>query len=318
MADNKEHHFCFAYKGDRMRETAFQQLHFHRVEGTTEDDGTQLVRISLQRKYGRRANTICKVLDAYNKISGTRPITPVPSGNKHPFICFKTNQPTTGNSILSRIDHDKRTAGHRFWRWDEKQTGQAPPKGMKRALLSGLENLVRELNLDPSTLCMQSAYDEITKAFFQVKGVELKNTGTFPAEDKEFILSELKRHFDRQRMYIVSPPVKKLDSNAAALTDPSRLMSDLPFNDAPEPEPNALNATVRTYLECMLPLWDTMDSVLVPANEILAAFNKDAVLYRRACVESFMRPLVDSGAATWVDPQTLRLDPRRAVEALKK
>ena len=66
-ADNKEHHLCFAYKGERMREELFEDLKFANAQGTTAPDGLQLVRISLQKQNGRRGHTIHKIIDQYNR-----------------------------------------------------------------------------------------------------------------------------------------------------------------------------------------------------------------------------------------------------------
>lgn len=311
-ADTKQHHICFAYHGDRMRASVFERLHFQRAEGTSLDDGMQLVRISLDRKHGRRTAAIPKLIEAYNQLSNLPPISPVPAfGTPDSITCFKIAKTYQGNGILSRIEHDNRTGKHRYWLWTV--TATEAPKPRKRALLAGLENLVRELNLDPSSLCMQSAYDEITKVFFQVKGVELKNSGAFPSDDKEFILTELRRHFDRQRMYIVSPPAARLDSNAVAITDASALMSDLPFKDEPsQASPEALNATMRAFLQDVLPKWQARETVLMPVKVLLAAINKDTALYRKACLPAFLRPLVANGAAEWVGDHTVRFAVRQA------
>lgn len=167
MADRKEHHFCFAYKGTRMRVTPFQDLHFVNVQGTSMLDGHQLVRISLHRKNGRRASSILNVLQEYNSLSGTDPIVPVKMAAQL-ITCFKLSCIPNDNPILLRIEAD-RTASSRYWCWDAAETTATQAKTpSKKGSFIGLEGLVRELNLNPATLCMQSAYDSVAKAYFEV------------------------------------------------------------------------------------------------------------------------------------------------------
>jgi len=153
-----------------MRITPFEKLHFINVQGTTTVDGHQYVRISLHRRNGRRASTIANVISEYNALSETDPITPVKI-DKQLITCFKPTQMPTNNQILGRIEVD-RTMSSRYWHWNatpEKQE-KTPRKGRT---FSGLEGLVRELNLDPAVLCMQSAYDAISASYFQVGGDSL-------------------------------------------------------------------------------------------------------------------------------------------------
>ena len=173
MSDRKEHHFCFAYKGDRMRITPFEALHFINVQGTSTLDGLQLIRISLHRKNGRRSSTIPNILQEYNSVSGTDPVLPVKFAAQL-ITCFKPTQMPEDNPVLLRIDAD-RISSSRYWCWDaavEQDSAPAVKKSSKKGSFAGLEGLVCELNLDPSLLCMQSAYDQVAKAYFQVCWVE--------------------------------------------------------------------------------------------------------------------------------------------------
>ena len=164
MSDNKQHHFCFAYHGNRMRSAPFESLHFVRVQGTCTDEGLQLVRVTLHRKNGRRAATIPRILDEYNRLSETDPIVPVHAFNLPAKVtCFKSTRSALSNPLLYRIEHDQNSSHKAYWSWELNTAPPSDVKVQKPALLAGLEGLVRELNLDPSTLCMQSAYDEITK-----------------------------------------------------------------------------------------------------------------------------------------------------------
>jgi hypothetical protein len=174
MSDRKEHHFCFAYKGQRMRVTPFERLHFVNVQGTSTLDGYQFVRISLHRRNGRRASTILNVVHEYNTLSGTDPITPVKIASQQLITCFKTTQLPDDNPILLRIEADRRSSA-RYWCWNPVQEQLPTPtnkKQFKKGAFAGLEGLVRELNLDPTILCMQSAYDAVANAYFQVSPVK--------------------------------------------------------------------------------------------------------------------------------------------------
>ena len=101
MTDKKEHHFCFAYKGERMRVTPFDELHFANVQGTSTLDGIQLVRVTLQRRNGRRASTIPKIIQDYNTLSGTDPVSPTKVASEL-ICCFKITQPFDGNWNYSK------------------------------------------------------------------------------------------------------------------------------------------------------------------------------------------------------------------------
>lgn len=166
MADRKEHHFCFAYKGSRMRVTPFEAMHFVSVQGTSTLDGYQLVRVSLHRKNGRRAGSIPNIIQEYNALSGTDPIVPVQMAAQL-VTCFKTTQPPSNNPILLRIESD-RVSSSRYWCWNAAEETSTTKKPAKKGSFAGLEGLVRELNLDPTVLCMQSAYDQVAQAYFQV------------------------------------------------------------------------------------------------------------------------------------------------------
>jgi hypothetical protein len=167
MSDRKEHHFCFAYKGNRMRVTPFEAMHFVNVQGTSTLDGYQLVRVSLHRKNGRRAGSILNVIQEYNALSGTDPIVPVQMATQL-VSCFKVTQMPSDNPILLRIETD-RIASSRYWCWNAATETPASKKPAKKGgSFAGLEGLVRELNLDPAVLCMQSAYDQVAQAYFQV------------------------------------------------------------------------------------------------------------------------------------------------------
>lgn len=336
MSDRKEHHFCFAYKGQRMRITPFETLHFINVQGTSTLDGYQFVRISLHRKNGRRANTILNVIHEYNALSGTEPITPEKI-TPQLITCFKATQSSEeDNPILLRIEADRRSSA-RYWCWNAAQEQPtANKKPLKKGTFAGLEGLVRELNLDPSVLCMQSAYDSIANSYFQVhpfhpspfvcashstrqvNGKVLKNSGSFSAQDKDFIMAELKRHFDRERMFIVAPNTHpELNDAAKALTQ-TDLMDDLKFKDEASSS-TGRNGLVLEYFERMMPLWHGSDTQIVALKDILAEFNrKNEGMYRRACVIPFMRPFIDAGAVEIVDTHTVRVHVGRVESSLQK
>ena len=313
MTDKKEHHFCFAYKGERMRVTPFDELHFANVQGTSTLDGIQLVRVTLQRRNGRRASTIPKIIQDYNTLSGTDPVSPTKVASEL-ICCFKITQPFDGNPILLRIEADRLTSS-RYWVWDAQETGTTAKKS-KKGSFAGLEGLVRELNLDPAVLCMQSAYDQISKIYFQVHGVELKNSGTFPAKDKEFILKELRRHFDRERMYVVSPNIQKELTPAAKAITETAFMDDLKFK-ATQDSADAPNSTVLKYFAEILS--EQRGDITVSFKSILANFNSESMgIYRRTCIIPFMTPFVSTGAVEVADQDHLLIHTQMVADQIKK
>jgi hypothetical protein len=323
MTDRKEHHFCFAYKGEQLRVTPFEKLHFSRVQGTSTIDGAQLVRVSLHRRNGRRESTIPRLIQEYNSMSGTDPITPCRFVPSQPTTvqCFKATQPD--NPIVLRIESDRMAGSSRYWNWEAEPEGPvAANKKSKKGGFPGLEGLVRtELNLDPSALCMQSAYDQVARAYFQVYGIELKNSGAFPIEDKGFILSELRRHFDNERMYIVSPSTHStLTPTAKAILDDTSIMGDLRFMraDGVGHAPPAPNGTVLRYLRKVLADENERDTVVtVPFQAILAEFNRESEgFYRRTCIVPFMTPFIATGAVVLASADTLQIHIRRVAEQL--
>ena len=324
MADRKEHHFCFAYKGERLRITPFEKLHFASVQGTSTLDGAQLVRVSLQRRNGRRSSTIPRIIQEYNALSGTDHIVPCRfvASQPMPIQCFKMNQ--LDNPIVLRIESDRTSGSSRFWSWEAAE-GHASSKKKKNGF-SGLEGLVRnELNLDPSVVCMQSAYDQIARAYFQVYGTELKNSGTFPAEDKEFILSELRLHFDRERMYRVAPnTLRELTPAAKAIAEADEcMMGDLCFTcadgGATASSSGAPNATVLKYLRTVLEAERGRDTVVtVSLKTVLDEFNSDSAgFYKRTCIVPFMTPFVATRAVE-MEGETLRIHTRLVAEQIAK
>lgn len=323
MSNNKEHHFCFAYRGERLRVTPFQELHFANVQGTSTLDGMQLVRVSLERKNGRRACTIPKLVQEYNEKSGTDPVVPIAMpGMAQLITCFKTNRPMDGMPILLRIEMDRVTSS-RYWRWDAPEEPKSSVKKTKNPRFAGLEGLVRELNLDPASLCMQSAYDQVAKTYFQVKGVELKNSGTFPASDKDFLLAELRRHFDRERMFIVAPPrAEELSAAAKAIVTDGRLMDeDVRFKASQaDPTPKAApNRVVVAFFEKMLPVWADAPVVEVTFKQVLTEFNSEnAGIYRSTCVLPFMAPFISSGSVETTGEGTLRIHVQRVRKQLTR
>ena len=280
-------------------------------------DGIQLVRVSLQRRNGRRSTTIPKIIKEYNDRSGTDPITLITApGMTQEITCFKITQ---SNPILLRIDMDRSSS--RFWSWDApiKSAQHGGTKKNVSSIHSGLEGLVRELNLDPTTLCMQSAYDQVAKAYFQIKGVELKNSGTFPAKDKDFILAELRRHFDKERMFTVAPASNEpLNAAAKAITDVN-FMGDIQFKkDESKAQNPTLNETAVRFLTHVVTQRSGQRIVQMTLKEIVNEFNRESAgIYRSTCVLPFLQPFIDEGMVVSVNSQTLRMDLIRIAERLK-
>jgi hypothetical protein len=148
--------------------------------------------------------------------------------------------------------------------------------------------------------------------------VQLKNTSSFPHKDRQFILAELKRHFDRERMFVISPNVNpELSAAAKALTEDS-LMHDLKFKETAESGHSGPNATVRGYFARMLPIWGEGQRT-VSFKEILAEFNSgNKGIYRRTCIVPFMQPLILAGVVELQGADAVRIDVDRAVVYFEK
>ena len=296
-----------------MRETPFESLHFSNVQGTSTLDGLQLVRISLKRGNGRRESTIPRIIEEYNALSETDLIVPCTFASSS-IHCFKTTDTTNTNPIIRRIEAD-RLSSSRYWSWDAAAEEGKPRKGT----FSGLESLVRELNLNPSNLCMHSAYDHVSKAYFQVHGTALRNSGTFPVKDKEFILQELRKHFDRERMYVVSPNTNtELTPAAKALTTPG-FMDDVRFNATQDNRPKSRpNDTVLRYFANILNEAKSTD-VTTSFKDILTEFNKtNAGMYRRACILPFMSPFLESNAVELVGDAHLLIHTQMVADQISR
>ena len=133
-------------------------------------------------------------------------------------------------------------------------------------------------------------------------------------------MAELKRYFDRERMFIVCPPEKEINSRANAILDDSALMNDFKFlkDDVVAQASEGPNTTVRHFFQAMLPTWTDQETVLISHKEIVAQFNQEtAGMYRASCVTSFMQPLMLAGAVEQHDSQTLRIHVRRAADIIQ-
>ena len=315
--DNKEHHFCFAYEGERMQPSVFESLKFLHVQGTSTADGTQLVRISLQRRNGRRAGTIPRIVEQYNKTAAA-PITVF----KHPITCFKLTQKPSENPVLLRIELDKQTS--RYWTWSSqaspapKKAAAAPPA---KQLALCVEQMVRDLKMDPSAMCTKSISDEIQAQYHEAHGGYIGDV--ISAEQRAFVLKELHRYLQREKLFIVSPPVarsRQLDHHAHAILRPDSLMDDLKFKDDGDTKAQreGPNDTILRYLRSMMGRWEGRATVRLTSMEIVDALNSQhAGLYRHTCVASFMQPLIRDGSVETSDNTHFVLDVARIAQRIK-
>ena len=256
-SENKEHHFCFAYVGQRLQSELFEELKFARVQGTSAIDGTQFVRVTLQRTNGKRKSAIPKVISEYNRRATGHLITPIHiQGTESPIVCFKLAQPVDENPILAKIETDQSTS--RSWSWSagnighkthtqpslkhNEQTHHQPksmhhqpksdvksrpadkhrctderPKAAGDHLISTVERLLIERKLDPATMGVKAIANKIKRAYYDVNEAELDETHEASYEETEFVNRELDRYVEQQRMYIVSPPPKKKTLEAKSM-----------------------------------------------------------------------------------------------------
>jgi hypothetical protein len=224
MSDTKERNFCFVYKGESLKPTLFESLHFQNAEGMyCREDGMWYARISLSRNHGRRVVNIPNAIDEYNDMVAEKDKIHPTSIPQMPSIvtCFKTTGPTANNHILRRIKLDSQT-NPTYWKWEhktpsafkEKTTGVAkPPKSKKQPMqtvdstpiTAGLEGLVRELNLNPNTLDMQGAYTIISRNYFSDHNTRLNNSGQFESMDREYLVNQLCRYFSKELEFVSKP-----------------------------------------------------------------------------------------------------------------
>jgi hypothetical protein len=329
--DNKAHHLCFAYRGARMDPDKFEGLKFMAVQGTSTIDGVQMVRITLQKRNGRRPSTIHKVVEQYNHSSqAAPPIVPICVGGfEQKVICFKLAQPISSNPILMRIEMDKEASSQRYWAWTSstaeprKPAAKAPAADKPTddsALAPIIERLMSEEHrVDASALDIPSICKEVKKRFLDTRGRGMSLPPS-PA-DLEFVRVELGRYLDRERAYMVLPPAKRPadQSNMRALVDAS-LMDGLVFkdDDAPAARQPRPNDTIVRYLGLMLPLWQHRDTVTVTAGEVVSTLNqRSAGLYRHTCVAAFMQPFVLDGSIRTVDGARFQIDVRRVARLIE-
>ncbi len=301
-ADNKEHHFCFAYMGERMREDLFESMKFANVQGISTADGTQLVRISLQKQNGRRGHTIHKIIEQYNKnaVTDIKPEILFPM-QQQALYCFKLNHPAGSNPILIRIEQNKKTPS--YWSWNTTSPQEKSAKKRKE-LLSIIEKTLEEMHVDPSTLPLQRICEEI-----QAKMEEEED------ETAINITEELKRYIGREQMYLVAPP--------AAATASMHIfdMDDLVFKNTGAQDPphddGRPNETIKAYFRKMLPEWGELAHVT--AEQVVSALNnKSAGLYKRACVAHFLRPFIKDGSIETKDNVHFTIHTHRVAEKIIK
>ena len=296
--DKKEHHLCFAYRGERMREELFEELRFANVQGTTEADGMQLVRISLQKSNGRRAHTIHKIIEQYNK-NAAADIRPIAIAQRPAVCCFKLSHPITLNPILVRIDAAKKSPSYWSWSCNGVDAGAAKKRV---ALVSLIEKTLGEMKVDSSTLPLERIYDEI-----QAKMDEEEEEG-----NTIDITQELRKYIGREQLYLVAPPV------AAAPRRNLFGMDDLVFKETDElPEDSdAPSEPIKAYFRRMIPEWGEVASVT--AEQVTSALNwKSAGLYKRSCVAPFMRPFLKDGSVETDDYVHYTVHTRRVAEKIK-
>jgi hypothetical protein len=235
-SENKERHFCFVYFGNQMHLPDFDRLHFNLVEGCWFEEGgrtVQFVRVSLQQKNGRRAGTIPRIIDEYNRMDGrSEPVQPVvyfPLFNAAAVVCFKSSASIQNNPILTRIAAAKRAVDG-FWRWCPTSTTTTPSVSAGRRFISSMHDVLREIRLPESRVSVQRVYSELSEPYFKKFGTPLaEGTGCIPIEHREFIVSEIRRLFEEELSYTQQPSTRVLPQ---ALIDHNGWMGDILLTDA--------------------------------------------------------------------------------------
>ena len=244
---NKERHFCFVYFGSRLHVPDFGGLKFNLVEGCCESDGTrmvQYVKVSLHPNNGRRAGSIPKIIEEYNKMEGRSeqviPLIYFPDFQVSSVICFKTTTPSQNNPILNQIAEAQKKKSRSFWRWVSPQIkgkshipsdpGNPQPASSSRHPITTVQDIAIEMRLPESVVSVQRLYDELSEPYFREYNIPLgEGTGCIPLEHRGFIVSEIKRLFEEELSYIEQPPIAPggLPPYARALVDNAGWMGDI-------------------------------------------------------------------------------------------
>jgi hypothetical protein len=344
--DTKLRNFCFAYHGEALKTSILESLHVTSAEGVfIEQDGNWYAKISLDRSHGRRLANIPNIITEYNNRMGSSgsniDVVTLPS-LQTPIICFKNTGPEAENLITRRI----RSGGQgnsTFWTWDLKKkrkertvsakTLQQQTKNTKKAtstkttptnITTGLEGLVRELNLDPSTLDMQGAYTAVSRNYKLIKDTELCVSGQISPEDKALLLKQLARYFHKEMAYTSKPfdAIKglrrpgQIDKTAAALAAANGgSVSDFSFimegDDATgttlraitsDPNPHVPLEPNDTICECfrrLISIWiqhpRTMETAEIATNDIVCLLNGGSMnggAYRSTSIRGALRPFI--------------------------
>jgi hypothetical protein len=133
-------------------------------------------------------------------------------------------------------------------------------------------------------------------------------------------MTELKRHFERERMFTVAPNTQTELSDAAKALTRDDLMIDLKFKaETAPPSASGPSTLVLEYFARMLPQWRGSDTQLVTLKDVLSEFNRaNEGMYRRVCVVPFMRPFIDTGAVEVVSASAIRVHVGRVEAQLQK
>jgi hypothetical protein len=337
--DTKERHFCFVYRGEALRPALFESLHFQNAEGAyCREDGLWYVRVSLDRTHGRRAVNIPNIIDEYNeKVADKDRIQPTAIPQMQSIIsCFKTTGQSATNHIVRRLQADSKT-NPTYWKWEHKPARPKPrppltPKAAsfksqpKKAapqhapIRTGLEGLVRDLNLDPNTLDMQGAYTNVSRNYMLTYNTQLSNSGQFDASDRDFLLNELSRYFSKELAFVTTPFGGKKTRNdkagsgtvAALVAANGGTADDFKFicsdqttrpqeereEEEERPPSTEPNETISVYFREMLPRWlqrPHVENVEIAARDIVIALNggSGGGTYRSTCIPSFLRPFIN-------------------------
>jgi hypothetical protein len=301
--ERKERHLFFAYRGSDIDTSKLEALHICQASGATAANGLRYVQMTLLRNHARRAANLKNVVTEYNKAVGAQFRVVV---EPHKDAVFPPTDEWTA----------KIQAGSGGWQWPAVTAVQSEVKPKSRKVVA-LSALVESLGLDPRSLNMRGAEDEVMSRYRGELGKEPDFNGMYDEADANFILSVLRRCFAVELSFSIEPP-KALPGHVRASLDGwmGDCLPDVMEREAEPLEPATIvefgaknrrkiefrsskppQAIIVEYLRKMVREWSELGEYVLCAGDLKFALNKNHAsgVYKTTDACGFMRPFVHDG-----------------------